>query len=153
MSGWIGVDFDGTLATYDNWVGWNVFGEPLPRMVNRIRGWLKEGKEVRIVTARIGLPLSDRKGVPKYEASNGKLWRGYVCKITEAEYTSADMQHAIQDWCEMHVKEGWRPIVQCYKDYAMVELWDDRAVQVIPNTGYTLAEEHEAELTALRGAP
>lgn len=29
---------------------------------------------------------------------------------------------------------GVIPVV-CRKDYAMVELWDDRAVQVIPNTG------------------
>jgi hypothetical protein len=30
----------------------------------------------------------------------------------------------------------------------MIELWDDRAVQVIANTGITLAEEHAAELGA-----
>jgi hypothetical protein len=35
----------------------------------------------------------------------------------------------------------------------MIELWDDRAVQMVPNTGRTLAEEHEAELSALKGAP
>ena len=34
-SGWIGVDFDGTLATYN---GWNdgKLGEPIPLMVDRV---------------------------------------------------------------------------------------------------------------------
>ncbi len=30
-SGWIGVDFDGTLATYDGWKGPSVLGEPIPK--------------------------------------------------------------------------------------------------------------------------
>jgi len=33
----------------------------------------------------------------------------------------------------------------------MIELWDDRAVQVIANTGKTLAEAHAAEVEALKG--
>jgi hypothetical protein len=40
---------------------------------------------------------------------------------------------AIGDWCEEHI--GVRLPITCTKDYGMVELWDDRAVQVIPNTG------------------
>lgn len=39
----------------------------------------------------------------------------------------------IHAWCEKHL--GIIIPVTCTKDYAMVELWDDRAVQVIPNTG------------------
>lgn len=33
----------------------------------------------------------------------------------------------------------------------MTELWDDRAVQVVANTGQTLSDEHEAVVAALRG--
>ncbi len=39
----------------------------------------------------------------------------------------------IQAWCLEHVGEVL-PVTPA-KDYDMVELWDDRAVQVIPNTG------------------
>lgn len=39
----------------------------------------------------------------------------------------------IQDWCEKHI--GQRLEVTCTKDYGMLSLWDDRAIQVIPNTG------------------
>lgn len=53
---------------------------------------------------------------------------------------------AIQRWCELHV--GAALPVTCCKDYAMVELWDDRAVQVIPNTGVCIADELEAERSA-----
>lgn len=39
----------------------------------------------------------------------------------------------INDWCREHV--GQALTVTDRKDYGMVELWDDRCVQVIPNTG------------------
>lgn len=55
MSGWIGVDLDGTLAEYH---GWNdgVIGPPIPLMLERVRTWLSQGIEVRIVTARVAHP-------------------------------------------------------------------------------------------------
>lgn len=40
---------------------------------------------------------------------------------------------AIEKWCLQHIGVIL-PITNC-KDYGMVELWDDRAVQVIKNTG------------------
>ena len=51
--GWIGVDLDGTLAYYDGWKGPEAIGEPIPRMVDRVLGWVNEGREVRILTARV----------------------------------------------------------------------------------------------------
>ena len=51
MSGWIGVDLDGTLAHYEGWQD-GAIGEPVPEMVVRVKRWLAEGREVRIVTAR-----------------------------------------------------------------------------------------------------
>jgi hypothetical protein len=47
--GWIGVDFDGTLARDD---GYTWPPPPVPAMVERVKGWLAEGREVRLVTAR-----------------------------------------------------------------------------------------------------
>jgi len=36
-------------------------------------------------------------------------------------------------WCEKHL--GLALPVTCVKDMHMIELWDDRAVQVVTNTG------------------
>ena len=38
MSGWIGVDLDGTLARYDGWRGIDHIGEPMPRTSAAIAG-------------------------------------------------------------------------------------------------------------------
>jgi len=51
------VDFDRTLAYYES--GWFHqygslhLGEPIPAMQERVKGWLREGKEVIIFTARL----------------------------------------------------------------------------------------------------
>lgn len=50
--GWIGVDLDGTLAFYDQWRGEEHVGEPIPLMLARVQEWLKDGKNVKIFTAR-----------------------------------------------------------------------------------------------------
>lgn len=50
---WIGVDLDGTLAYYDGWKGEHHIGDPIPEMLDRVKGWLEQGYEVRIVTARV----------------------------------------------------------------------------------------------------
>lgn len=54
--GWIGVDLDGTLAEYHGWEGWDVIGPPIPKMMERVRRWIREGREVRIFTARMDTP-------------------------------------------------------------------------------------------------
>lgn len=48
----------------------------------------------------------------------------------------------IQDWLESHGLP--RLQVTCLKDYGMIELWDDRAVQVEPNTGRRIGCENPA---------
>jgi hypothetical protein len=106
---WIGVDFDGTLATHG--AGQFGLGDPVPAMVERVRAWLRQGKTVKVVTARVG-PGNTRD--EKREA-----------------------RAAIQDWCSRHV--GAALPVTCCKDFGMLELWDDRAVGVVPNTGATRA--------------
>lgn len=132
---WIGVDLDGTLAYYHGWTKWNVIGDPIPAMLARVKKWVEDGEEVRIFTARLG---HDDSVV-------------HQCYNTGERFTNAMMAQAIMDWTKQHV--GVVLTVTCFKDVHMKESWDDRAVQVVPNTGRTLAEEHEAELSALRGAP
>ena len=143
--GWIGVDLDGTLFTYDKWVGWNVFCDPIAPMVERVRRWHAEHRDVRIVTARVGLPIrlvgTDVRLVDTTPSS--------TCRVTGDAYSDADMIDAVQDHLELHGLP--RLPVQCYKDVDMIELWDDRAIQVIPNKGITLIDAHEAEMSALRG--
>lgn len=102
ISGWIGVDLDGTLAHYDGWKGTEHIGNPVPKMVSRVKDWLKDGVSVKIFTARVcdGDPATVR---------------------------------VIEEWCQMHIGQIL-PITNM-KDYGMIELWDDRCVQVRPNTG------------------
>ncbi len=100
MAGWIGVDLDGTLAHFDHWRGPDSIGLPIPAMVKRVEGWIAEGREVRIFTARATEP----RLIPP-----------------------------IKRWLKLHGLPDLR--VTNVKDFQMIELWDDRAVQVIHNTG------------------
>jgi hypothetical protein len=109
--GWIGVDLDGTLARYDIWHGIYHIGEPIKPMVERVCKWLAEGQEVRIFTARVCEAEGDRNSIA----------------------TVASIKRAIQQWCLTHI--GMALEVTNVKDFNMIQLWDDRAVQVIPNTG------------------
>lgn len=104
--GWIGVDLDGTLAIYTGWEGPTHIGEPVPLMLARVKQWLADGRDVRIFTARVG-----------------------TADAIEREQVVG----ALDAWCLQHF--GTVLPVTCTKDYGMVELWDDRAVQVIQNTG------------------
>lgn len=99
--GWIGVDLDGTLAEYSGWHGPGTIGDPVPRMVERVKAWRRAGIEVRIFTAR---------------AAQGETFL-----------------RPIFDWCVRHLGEALP--VTAAKDWLMIELWDDRAVQVVANTG------------------
>ncbi len=119
--GWIAVDLDGTLAHCDEWDGTHNIGEPIPLMLARVKQWLSEGLEVRIFTARVG-------GSPEDVAL---------------------AMPPIEAWCQKHL--GRVLPVTCRKDYSMIELWDDRCVQVVPNTGRTLSDELAAEKSALAG--
>jgi hypothetical protein len=47
--GWYGVDFDGSIAKH---TGDLSLGAPVPRMVKRVKKWLRQGRDVRIFTAR-----------------------------------------------------------------------------------------------------
>lgn len=132
--GWIGVDLDGTLAYYDHWRGAEHIGEPIPAMLERVQKWLAEGRDVRIFTARV-----DRE--------TAALSMGKSIFDSAGNVTAVEM--CIQQWCEKHI--GRVLPITCSKDYGMIELWDDRCVQVIPNTGRTIADELESERMALSG--
>lgn len=116
MSGWIAVDLDGTLACYDGW-GKGEIGEPVPAMLFRVKKWLADGKDVWIFTARVGMGAG-------YSPTSGR----------SDDTTFVDEQRRIiEEWCLKHV--GRVLPVTAMKDFALVELWDDRAIQVEMNTG------------------
>lgn len=110
IKGWIGVDLDGTLAVYDGWKGLCHIGEPIMPMVERIKAWLAEGYEVRIFTARM---------------SAGQDEHGD---------TAEDFAKALVYWLRAVGLPG-SLVPTNVKDFSMVELYDDRAVQVEVNTG------------------
>lgn len=123
MTGWIGVDLDGTLAHYEPTPEeeWDdlVIGPPVGPMVRRVKAWLAEGKEVRIVTARVAdLHIA---------ATIGQVARVGLIRA------------AIQDWTE--AQGLGRLKVQAHKDHRMVALYDDLAVRVERNTGHIIGPE------------
>lgn len=120
MSGWIGVDLDGTLAVHDETFQIDKVGAPIPKMVERVKGWLAEGLEVRIVTARVG------------EVAG----RGNLRQFIE------DQEQLISEWCKEHL--GQDLIIQAHKDFHMIRLFDDRAVQVETNTGRLIGQEEDS---------
>jgi len=124
---WYGVDFDGTLVHYEKWQGATHVGAPVPLMVERVKKWLDEGKDVRIFTARV-YPLMT---VMPNDNIDQVLSRFEEVTSRHVEATQAVL--AIQTWCKEHL-EKVLPIT-CVKDYGLVELWDDRAIQIIKNTG------------------
>lgn len=114
--GWIGVDLDGTLAYYEEWKGPKHIGKPIPAMVARVEQWLKDDKDVRIVTARVAPEKHRGSRVP--------------------EVSMAVVRSVIRKWLRDHVKGGEKiTVITHQKDKEMTELWDDRAVQVELNTG------------------
>lgn len=125
--GWIGVDFDGTLAHYTGWVAADHCGAPIAPMVDRVKAWLAEGREVRIFTARI-YPITQviRVGNLDYVTPPAGVNKERYAQACQAAV-------CIQDYCHEHI--GVVLPITCVKDYGMVELWDDRAVQVHPNLG------------------
>lgn len=113
MAGYKLVDLDATLAFFPPPVGQEI-GPPVPKMLARVKRWLAAGEEVRILTARVG-----------YSGSAGAIGR-------ELEEIGRQ-RDLIEDWCQQHV--GQKLKVQSHKCYGAAEIWDDRAVQVVANSG------------------
>lgn len=126
---WIGVDFDGTLAHYDEWRGPLHFGEPILPMLDRVKSWIADGKTVKIITARVGYSsIMDDPDVQAGHNNHQDLRR--------------EITIGLQDWCEKYGVP--RLAVTAEKDYLMTEFWDDRCVQVIPNMGIALKDALDA---------
>jgi len=116
----IAVDFDGTLATYNGFKGVEVLGEPIPAMIVKVKQALAEGADVTIFTARVN--PGDGGGQDALDAT-----RSYLL---------------IAAWCQKHL--GQILAISHEKSRRFKEMWDDRAKQVLKNTGVFLEELVEA---------
>ncbi len=106
VDGWTGFDLDGTLAHYEEWVGVEHIGAPIPDMVNLVKKLLEEGEKVKIFTARVS---------------------------AKHQKDADEARSYIELWCKEHIGQVLE--ITNEKDMMMKKLYDDRAVQVVQNTG------------------
>ena len=85
------------------------------------RGEQHIGRPIPVMVERVREWLSEKQEVRIFTA------RAYNCDV-----------EPIKKWCLTHI--GRVLPITCVKDPEMIELWDDRAVQVIRNKGITLQE-------------
>lgn len=114
---WIGVDLDCTLAEYTGWEGMLQIGPPILRMVRQCKVAMEKGYQIKVFTARAAGLYSDNY--------NERIQAEGIVK-------------AIKRWTVDVF--GYELEVTAVKDMDMVELWDDRAREVLPNKGYFLRE-------------
>jgi hypothetical protein len=121
------VDFDGTLAYFDKWRGWNSLGQPIQKMVDRVKRWLDRGDRVVVFSARF-TPSDD------------------FCPADKTE----ECKNLMKQWCirnigvELEVT-NIKAAGDCY--------YDDRAISVLSDTGTTMEEHlYEQGKKALAGA-
>lgn len=109
------------MVPFPGWIGvdldstlaeyrWPEVGPPIPLMLARVKALMEAGFEVRIFTARVG-PTADEQFVAVQRAQ-------------------------IEAWCEVHL--GCKLQVTASKDFGMICLFDDRAIQVEADTGRLL---------------
>lgn len=105
MSGWVGVGFDGVLA-HRQMTGDDP-GAPIRVMIERVKNWLAEGRDVRIVTSRV------HPACPAKERAKQKI--------------------LIERWTRKYLEEVLP--VTAHLEPEMIVLYDHRVVQVEKNTG------------------
>lgn len=127
--GWYGFDLDGTLAKYDGWKGIDHIGEPVKPMVELIKRMHDEGKVVKIMTARIA----------PHKLEDGTVGESYITVPDGEKGATRNYAHQfINDWC--HFNLGFIPEIVYQKDHLMLELYDDRVKQVVPNEGWLVED-------------
>lgn len=134
--GWYGFDLDGTLAKYDGWRGIDHIGEPVKPMVELIRRMHDEGKVVKIMTARVAPKEKPETKPSPYRTGNWCIQEpGVQTWALKDEWTPLEF---IQEWCYRVL--GFIPEIVYQKDHLMLELYDDRVKQVVPNEGWLVED-------------
>lgn len=102
--------------------GW--VGVDLDGTLARYDGW--------VGVTHIGEPVPAMRDRVVRWLEQGFDVRIFTARVSRPEQ-EPEAREAIEAWCREHIGRVL-PITNV-KDTKMVELWDDRAVQVIPNTG------------------
>lgn len=104
-------------ASGEGWIGVDLDGT-----LAEYHGWDngKIGEPVQLMLARV-----------KEMIANGATVKIFTARVSVTP--DRGDRKAIQDWLETHGLP--RLEVTNVKDLHMIELWDDRAIQVTPNTG------------------
>lgn len=132
--GWIGVDFDGVLVEWDPKYLPDC-GPPIVHGITLVRRLKAEGHEIRIFTARIQ-PSPDEQAW--WDEAN-RL--GFKTVEDWVKY-----QHQlVENFCIKHFGAPFK-ITAC-KDWRMITCYDDRCVQMVPNTGESLDERYKRNLS------
>jgi len=114
LTQWIGVDLDGTLAYAEEFHGEEVIGEPIPAMVERVKNWLREGKTVKIFTARASSAAAvqeikawlQRAGLPDLDVTNVKDKDMELCYDDKAVGVVKNTGRLVGE--EMWAESGWQ---------------------------------------------
>jgi hypothetical protein len=106
--------------SYNNWVGVDLDGT---------LAHYDEWKGIE----HIGEPIQ-----PMMARVNQWVSKGIIVKIFTARASLPEQIPFIHDWLEKHGLPRFE--VTNVKDFAMLELWDDRCVQVVSNTGVPISE-------------
>jgi len=108
--------------------GW--IGVDLDGTLAEYNGWISPD--------HIGEPIPEMVERVKQWLAAGRTVKIFTARAWRA--TSKDIR-PIQNWCEEHI--GVKLEVTCEKDYSMIELWDDRAVRVVFNTGKPCCDNYK----------
>lgn len=134
--GWYGFDLDGTLAKYNGWKGIDHIGDPVEPMVELMKRMHDEGKVVKIMTARVAPKENPETKPNPYRTGNWCVPEPDVQTwALKDEWTPLEF---IQEWCYRTL--GFVPEVVYQKDHLMLELYDDRVKQVVPNEGWLVED-------------
>ena len=86
----------------------------------------------------IGPPVPKMMARVRQWLSEGKRVKIFTARVCDPD----NMPH-VREWLVSHGLGHLE--VTNVKDFAMYELWDDRCVQVIPNTGVAVSEERNSD--------
>lgn len=103
---WVGFDLDATLAVWHEGQSPTTIGKPIPKAILLVKKYIKKGMKVKIVTARVASSQKDRK----------------------------QQLSLIEKWLKLYI--GKKLEITSEKDPYMICLYDDKAIQVKPNSGH-----------------
>lgn len=113
----IALDLDKTLFYHESKWGISKIGDPIPKMVERVKGWINKGHRISIFTAR-ACPFAFGKD-----------------RREESERQKTLIHEALE-------KAGLPKFdVTCMKSPSFTHFIDDRAHRVIANTGEMKSDE------------